>query len=102
METVFTLAKIINPGVALWRKSVDRTKEVGGRKPVLAYDTVIVPARDAWEVYGSLNAYICQPGRHFQDVKYMAFYVDREVKSSVARIKRRYDNVAWNMREASS
>lgn len=101
MEAVFTLASIISPDVAQWMKTVDRTKEVGIQKPVSASDTVIIPAREAWDFYGSSYAYICQAGRYFRDVKYMAFYAGREVKPSIAQVKGRYDNVVWNSREAN-
>lgn len=100
MSAVFRLAGMISQDAAQWMRSVDRTKVVGSSKPVSLSDTVVVAASDAWPFYLGSHAYICQPGRYFQNVKYLAFYADQEVKAHVAKIKNRYDNVVWNEREA--
>lgn len=100
MIAVFTLAEIINEAAAQWMRSVDRTREVGADKPISITDTVVVAASEAWPFYLNSYAYICQAGRYFQDVKYLAFYADQEIKTHVANIKNRYDNVVWNEREA--
>ena len=100
MSAVFRLAEIISQDAAQWMRDVDRTRLVGSGKPVSLSDTVVVAASEAWPFYLESHAYICQPGRYFQNVKYLAFYADQEIKAHVAKIKNRYDNVVWNEREA--
>jgi hypothetical protein len=50
------------------------------------HDVLVVPARSAWPEYKQYHAYICQPSRTFQDVKYLAFYADGEIKRHVPKI----------------
>lgn len=100
MNAVFSLAAIINEDAAQWMRSVDRTREIGAAKPISVSDTVVVAASEAWSFYLDSYVYICQAGRSFQDVKYLAFYAEQEIKVHVAKIKNRYDNVGWNEREA--
>lgn len=64
-------------------------------RPLRQRDTVIVAAKDAWPLYQALSAYVCQAGRSFQSVRYLAFYADREIKPEVALVCRRLDNVDW-------
>ncbi len=56
-------------------------------------DTVAVAARNAWSEYQMYHAYICQPGRTFQPVQYMAFYAASQIYPAVARILEVKDNV---------
>ena len=56
-------------------------------------DTVAVAARNAWSEYQMYHAYICQPGRMFQPVQYMAFYAASQIYPAVARILEVKDNV---------
>jgi hypothetical protein len=51
-----------------------------------ANNVLVVPARNAWPEYLEYHAYICQPNRTFQDVDYLAFYADGEIKPKVAKI----------------
>lgn len=101
MQAVFRLAEMINQDAAHWMREVDRTREVGLRRPKLSVDTVIVPASHARLMDGAINAYICQPGRFFQQVDHIAFYEAQQVGVEVPHIKKRYDNVLWNESEAN-
>lgn len=58
-----------------------------------AYDVLVVPARSAWPEYHEYHAYICQPNRTFQDVKYLAFYADGEIKRYIPKIRAVADDV---------
>jgi hypothetical protein len=58
-------------------------------------DTVVVAARNAWPEYHMHHAYICQPGRTFQPVQYMAFYAASQIYPVVARILEVKDNVTF-------
>lgn len=51
-----------------------------------ANNVLVVPARNAWPEYLEYHAYVCQPNRTFQDVDYLAFYADGEIKPKVAKI----------------
>ncbi len=101
MKNIFRLAEIINPEVADWMRKTDRTQELDQSKPIVPLNVVIVPAADAWPLYNSTHAYICQPRRFFQQVDYVAFYAERQVMKEVAKVKHRLDNVSWNPQEAA-
>lgn len=58
-----------------------------------ANNVLVVPARNAWREYDRYHAYICQPNRTFQDVDYLAFYADGEIKPKVPRILEVEDEV---------
>lgn len=49
-------------------------------------DVLVIPARNAWPIYNSIHAYICQPGRPFRPVKYVAFYESNRIQPKVAKI----------------
>jgi hypothetical protein len=49
-------------------------------------DVLVIPARQAWPVYNELHAYICQAGRAFQPVKYIAFYAANQIYPLVPMI----------------
>ncbi len=100
MDAVFRLAHLISTDAATWMQSVDRTQQIGSTKPISNTDTVVVPAAQAWEFYEQAFAYVCQPGRYFQDVQHIAFYANQEVKQDVPKIKSRHDNITWNQSEA--
>lgn len=99
MQAIFELAEMINEDVAQWMREVDRTTEVGARKPINCRDTVVVPATQAWDFYERNYAYICQAGRFFQEVKNIAFYKDKEIQQEIPAILNHYDNVDWNPQE---
>lgn len=56
-------------------------------------DTVVVPARHAWPMYHSLNAYICQAGRVFRPVTHLGFYAEGAIQDRVPRIIERWNDV---------
>ncbi|MGE0820741.1 MAG: hypothetical protein AB7G75_04570 [Candidatus Binatia bacterium] len=58
-------------------------------------DTVVVAARNAWPEYQRYHAYICQPGRTFQPVQYLAFYAESQIYPVVARILEVNDNIRF-------
>jgi len=58
-------------------------------------DTVVVAARNAWPEYQMYNAYICQPGRTFQPVQYMAFYAAGQIYPVVSRILEVKDDIVF-------
>ena len=60
-----------------------------------AKDTVVVAARNAWPEYHRYHAYICQPGRTFQPVQYLAFYAAGQIYPIVARIREVTDNILF-------
>lgn len=72
------------------------------RRPHSPIDTVVVPAREAWTFYEQHFAYVCQPGRSFQPVDRVAFYVNQEIKTEVPRILDRRDNVPWTAHQAAA
>ena len=60
-------------------------------------EVLVVPARDAWPIYKKhgIHAYICQVGRAFQQVKYIAFYERNQIHSLVPLILEQHDNVIF-------
>jgi len=56
-------------------------------------DTVVVPARHAWPQYQRAHAYICQAGRTFQSVKYVAFYHHNRIEPVVPAVLEVHDPV---------
>ena len=86
----------VDPRAEQWLLAVERISEVLARRPLAPRDTVIVAARNAWPLYLEVGAYVCQAGRSFQSVEYLAFYADREIKAEVAEVRHRLDNVEWS------
>lgn len=58
-------------------------------------DVVVVPARHAWPEYQRHSAYICQPGRFFQTVSYLAFYSNGKIWPLIPRILDVHEDVEW-------
>ncbi len=54
---------------------------IGSSKEIL-----VIPARNAWPIYQQVHAYICQPERSFQPVKYIAFYEKNTIHPIVPKI----------------
>lgn len=65
-------------------------KLVGSVKEVL-----VVPALRAWPQYQKYHAYICQPGRTFQPVQYIAFYCRGSIQPIIPRIIKSWDEVVY-------
>jgi hypothetical protein len=53
-----------------------------------AKEIVVVAARIAWPIYLEYHAYICEANRSFQQVKYLAFYSERQIQATVPAILR--------------
>lgn len=91
----------IDPLAADWLQSVERvTAEYAGR-PIRRFDTVVVPAREAFPFYEKHRVYICQAGRTFRPVERIAFYADQEIKPAIPFITKRMDNVEWTEENAA-
>ncbi len=60
-----------------------------------AKDVVVVPARYAWPFYQRYQAYVCQPRRPFQSVKYIAFYSGNQIHPVVPSVLETYDEVVF-------
>lgn len=60
-----------------------------------AKEVVVVPARHAWSLYKEFHAYVCQPGRAFQPVKYIAFYARNQIYELVPHILETHDQVVF-------
>ena len=58
-------------------------------------DTVVVAARVAWSEYHTSHAYVCQPGRPFQPVQYLAFYAAGQIYPLVPRIMEVKDPIVF-------
>lgn len=56
-------------------------------------DVLIIPARAAWSEYRDLHAYICQPSRSFQQVKYLGFYSQNQIYPLIPRILESFEEV---------
>ncbi|WP_239154033.1 hypothetical protein [Amycolatopsis sp. FDAARGOS 1241] len=98
---VLELASYIDDAAAQWLKRCSRVLAVYAERPVTADDTVVVPAKNAWSLYESCRAYVCQAGRGFRPGQRLAFYADREVKREVPAVLHRRDNVEWTDVSAS-
>lgn len=59
-------------------------------------------AKRAWPLYQDhkCSAYVCQAGRFFRQIKYIAFYAERCIQREIPRIRARYDNVVWSTEES--
>ncbi|WP_047691042.1 Abi family protein [Kocuria sp. ZOR0020] len=95
MRRVMRLAEFISLDAARWLEDVGRHSDVYTQRPDTGSDTVIVPAKHAWDLYLSDFAYVCQAGRSFRPIDRIAFYSHREIKSEVPRILHRVDDVPW-------
>ncbi len=64
-------------------------------------DTVVVPARLAYPMYLSSDAYVCQQGRAFPlHIKRVAFYADGAIQPQIPLITHRQDEVPFTHDEA--
>jgi len=57
-------------------------------------DTVIVPAKNAWEIYQKASVYACQVNRSFQPAEYIGFYADQHIQRVLAKIEEIHDNIS--------
>jgi len=72
IDAMIRLEKALTPHL----ESLSEETKAGTPTPPIAQgkDVVVVAARLAWPEYLKLHAYVCQPNRAFQQVKYRAFY----------------------------
>ncbi len=64
-------------------------------------DTLVIPARFAYDSYLKYHAYICQARRSFRpDVKYLGFYLRKEIRPEIAQILWHQDEVPITMEQA--
>jgi hypothetical protein len=101
LRQIFELAAYIDVNAARWLERCSGLMTVYAQRPVTIDDTVVVPARNAWSLYESCRAYVCQSGRAFRPVERVAFYADREVKPDIPAVLHRRDNVEWTPEEAA-
>ncbi|MEV1059205.1 hypothetical protein AB0I92_18270 [Micromonospora chalcea] len=106
-DVPFRLSQMIDvvawadPDAARWLRRIERVTEVHRLRPAARNDTVVVPARNAWGLYQSTRAYVCQAGRSFQPVDHLAFYSQRQILPEVPKILFRLDNVDWTVGEVN-
>lgn len=100
LDEMYRVLGWIDPVAKRWLERNERITAIYTERPVVAADTVVVPARDAWPLYDAVGAYICQPGRSFRPVERIAFYADGEIKPDVPRILDRWDQIDWSEQEA--
>ena len=62
-------------------------------------DVLVIPARHAWPIYKEHHAYICQAGRTFRPVKYVAFYAGNQIYPLVPMILEWKDEVRFERGE---
>jgi hypothetical protein len=97
IRQIIELARYIDVAAAVWLEQRNQVMAVYGRRPATLSDTVVVPARNAWSLYGQCRAYVCQAGRVFRPIERIAFYVDREIKQDIPAVVHRRDNVEWTV-----
>ncbi|OZG60328.1 hypothetical protein BLEM_2017 [Bifidobacterium lemurum] len=101
MQDVFRLAYLISPQYGEWlERDASRWREVYDQCPQIDTDTLIVPGRVAWDIYQYQPIYVCKPERFFRDMRYLAFYENRSIRSQIPMILRVFDQVPWNEEEA--
>lgn len=64
-------------------------------------NVVVVPARNAWNEYARFGIYICQPGRRFRNVEYLAFYRNKQIEAVVPRVIAVFDHVEMTRENAA-
>lgn len=98
---ILNVAEWIDPNAKAWLENLSQLMDVYREKPSLAEDTVVVAAGNAWELYESSGTYVCQPGRFFRPVRYVAFYAAGAIQAEIPRVMHRRDDVEWTAAEAT-
>ncbi|WP_374947140.1 hypothetical protein, partial [Agreia sp.] len=84
---ILQLLSWMDPGLEALVSSHSRVPGLISKKPIVPPNrALVVPARQAWAEYQNHGVYVCQPNRFFRDVNYISFYVDKEIKSDLARV----------------
>ena len=99
LRQILNVAAWIDPDAAKWLKSIERVSSTYSRRPIRKFDTVVVPAREAWEEYLAHGVYICQPNRTFRPIERIAFYESKSIEIDLPLVTGRIDNVEWNLAE---
>ncbi|MEI4273195.1 hypothetical protein TEK04_15825 [Klenkia sp. LSe6-5] len=101
-EQALELIGWIDPDAQAWTESWSRVPDLLSRQPgPVPPLAVVVPAAEAWPLYQTVAAYVCQPGRYFQPVSHVAFYAGGAIQPQVAKIVDRMDHVPWTPQEIS-
>lgn len=101
-EQALDLISWIDPDAAAWAGGISRVPALLLARPVPVPPlALVVPATQAWPLYGSVSAYVCQPGRFFQQVSHIAFYHHNRIEPEIAKILDRFDDVPWSSTEIS-
>ncbi len=95
MERIFETAGFVSPLAEKWMRQATRWEEIHSECPVKTKDVVVVAGNVAWEVYKEQPFYVCQAGRHFRDVEYLAFYENSSIRKEVPKIEWIRDDVEW-------
>ena len=98
---ILLLAEWVDPAAKSWLNSLSSVMDVYSEKPHVVQDTVVVAASKAWDLYQQTGVYVCQPGRFFRGVDYMAFYTSQEIKQDIPKVLHRRDDVEWSPEEAA-
>lgn len=97
LSQIVDVVSWIDPQAAVWLRAKERVTAVLATRPVGRRDTVVVAAKDAWPLYQAVSAYVCQAGRSFQPIDYIAFYSSSAIQPEVPKIEDRIDNVDWSI-----
>jgi hypothetical protein len=62
-------------------------------------DTMLVTSIEAWDLYRRTAAYICEPGRAYRPMRFVAFFVDNVLQREIPRIIAVRDAVPFDARE---
>lgn len=67
--------------------------------PRTAEDTMIVSSPASWYLYQRTAAFICEPGRAFRPVRYIAYAIDGQLEREIPRIIAVRDDVPFDSAE---
>lgn len=101
LREMLMLAEWISPAALAWLEQHENVTDLYRTRPVTPPDTLVVPAALAWPLYLTDRVYLCPASRNFRPADYVAFYADREIKPSVAKVLHHRDNVEWTAAEAA-
>lgn len=86
----------VDPAAGKWLQNISaRIVALNAQRPVQRLDTVVVAAARAYDLYLQCGAYVCQPGRTFRPVSYLAFYNRQQIETEITQILWHLDDVPW-------
>ncbi len=104
IKDIYTLADLISPEYKDWMQcNFNSWKAVYEACPEIDLDTMVIPGKVAWDIYKKCPIYVCRPERPFrdlEDIKYLAFYEHKSIRSQIPFIKHVYSRVPWTLDEA--